>query len=102
MLKSTYLNGMDQFSGAPSHAHADAKAANSFHSSDTRAQFRAQQARIARLIGHAAYRRQAQIDRVRSVPFLFQVNPVSKHHGAIEGQAWLGAIDRKSTRLNYS
>ena len=51
-----------------------------------------QQSRVARLISHAAYRRQTQIDGLRSVPFLLQVNPVSQYHGAIEGQARLGAI----------
>src|SRR5450759_896623 len=73
-------------------ANADAKTADSFDSPYSRPQLRAQQSRVARLIGHSAYRRQAQIDGVRSVPFLLQVNPVSQDYGAIEGQARFGAI----------
>jgi hypothetical protein len=61
-------------------AHAHAKTPDSFDSPYSRPQFRAQQSRVARLISNAAYRRQAQIDGVRSVPFLFQVDPVS-HSG---------------------
>jgi hypothetical protein len=52
----------------------------------------ARQSRVARLISHAACRRQAQIDGVGSVALLLQVNPVSQGHGAIEGQARPGAI----------
>lgn len=73
-------------------AHADAKTPDSFDSAYSRSQLRAQQSRVARLISHAAYRRQTQIDGVWSVPFLLQVNPVSQDHRAIEGQARLGAI----------
>jgi hypothetical protein len=65
-------------------------------------QFRAQQSRVARLVSHAAYRRQTQIDGVRSVPFLFQVDPVSQDHGAIECQTWLGAIQATKSLMAWS
>ena len=49
-------------------ADANAKTTYSLDSPYSRPQFRAQQSRVARLIGHPSYRRQAQIDGVRSVP----------------------------------
>ena len=73
-----------------SEAHADAP--HSFHSTDTRRQFGTQEAGIGRLVGDAPDGGQPKIDRGRRISALFEVNPVSKHDGAVEREARLRTV----------
>jgi hypothetical protein len=50
-------------------------------------EFWTEQSRIGGLVGDAPNGRQAQIDRCRRVLFLFEIDPVSEDHGAIEREA---------------
>ena len=46
-----------------------------------------EQSGIIGLVGDPPNGCQAQIDRCRRVPFLFQIDPVTEDHGAIEREA---------------
>jgi hypothetical protein len=73
-----------------SEAHADAP--HSLHSTDTGRQFGTQKAGVGRLVGDAPNRGQSKIDGGRRISSLFGVNPISKHHCAVEREARIRAI----------
>jgi hypothetical protein len=58
------------------------------HAADTRRQFRTQEPRVGRLVRDAPNGGQPKIDRGRRISALFEVNPISEHDGAVEGEAW--------------
>jgi len=57
---------------------------HSLDATDPGGQFRTQEAGVGRLVRDAPDGGQSKIDRGRPVSALFEVNPVSKHHRAIE------------------
>ena len=66
--------------------------ADPFDASDSGCQFRAEQSGISGLVGDPPNGRQVQIDRCRRVVFLFEIDPVSEYHGAIEREGRFRAV----------
>jgi hypothetical protein len=61
-----------------------ADAPHPLHPTDTRRQFWTQEAGIGRLVRDAPDGGQPKVDRGRRIFALFEVNPISKHDGAVE------------------
>lgn len=71
-------------------SHADA--ADTFDSADTGGKFGTEEAGISCLVRDTPDRGQAEVDRCWSEAPLFQMNPVPKDNGAIEGKSRFRAV----------
>ena len=71
-------------------AHADPP--HPFDSTNTGRQFGTQETSVGRLVRDAPDGGQAKIDRGRRISALFEVNPISKHDGAVEREAGLRTV----------
>jgi hypothetical protein len=59
---------------------------------DTGRQFGTQEAGVGRLVRDAPDGGQPTIDRGRRISALFEVNPISKHDGAVKRETGLGTV----------
>ena len=67
--------------------NTDTNPADSFDASNSGCQFWTEQSGIGGLVRDPPNGRQAKINRCRRVLFLFEIDPVSEDHGAIEREA---------------
>ena len=65
----------------------DSNPADPFDAADSGGQFWTEQSEMGGLVGDPPNGRQVQIDRCWCVLFLFEIDPVSEDHGAIEREA---------------
>ena len=71
---------------------SDSNPPHSLDSSNSGGEFRTEQTGISCLKSHPSDGRQPEVDGRRCVQLLFQKDSVAQYHGAVEGQARLGAV----------
>jgi len=71
---------------------ANAYPPHALHATNAGGQFGAQEAGVGCLIRNAPYGSEPKVDRGRRISPLFEVNPVTEHDGAVEGEARLRTV----------
>jgi hypothetical protein len=73
-------------------SEANADSPHPLHATNPGCQFRTEEAGVGRLVRDAPHGGQSKIDRGGRISPLFEVNPVSEHDGAVEGEARLRTV----------